>query len=171
MQHVSVEAQARPARGGAIVVADLMTPQVHSCRVGDTLERAARLMWEHDCGALPVVDAHGRTVGMVTDRDVCMAAYIQGRPLSRIPVTVAASHRVHFVRPDATLDLACAIMREHRVRRLPVIDVGGNLVGMLSLVDVVRVARRPLESGDPLDVDAIAAVLTDVFRPSRPLER
>jgi CBS-domain-containing membrane protein len=55
-------------------VADVMTMEVHRCLASDRLDRVARSLWEHDCGALPVVDPHGKTIAMVTDRDVCMAA-------------------------------------------------------------------------------------------------
>ncbi len=60
-----------------------MTKEVLSCSPSDSLNRAAQLMWEGDCGALVVVDKeHDRVVGMVTDRDICMGTYIQGIPLS-----------------------------------------------------------------------------------------
>jgi CBS domain-containing protein len=149
-----------------MIVADIMTPHAHQCSVNDNLDRAARLMWEHDCGAIPIVDLRGHTVGMITDRDICMAAYLQGKPLHRIGVKVAGSHHIHSVTPDAPVELAYAIMKRHRVRRLPVIDVGGNLVGMLSLADVVRHARR--DGADGLDVDEMASVLAEVYRPSLP---
>ena len=152
-----------------MIVADIMTPHAHQCSVNDTLDRAARLMWEHDCGAIPVVDLRGHTVGMITDRDICMAAYIQGQPLHRIGVKVAGSRHVHSVAPDASVELACAIMRTHRVRRLPVIDIGGNLVGMLSLADIVRHTRR--DGADGLDVEQIAAAVAEIYRPSLPARR
>jgi CBS domain-containing protein len=143
------------------IVADLMSRRVWTCHRDDTLERAAQLMWEHGCGVVPVVDDRGNVVGMVTDRDVCMAAYTQGLPLSRIPVHVAASHHVFAVRPDEAIAEACASMRQHRVRRLAVVDVGGNLVGILSLADIARHAWA-------VDREQVAEVLTDVSRPSRP---
>ncbi len=148
-------------------VAELMTQPVHACTTGDTLDRAARLLWEHDCGAVPVLAPRGEVVAMVTDRDICMAAYIQGRPLWQIPVTVAASRRVHCVRSDAPLAEALHLMRMHRVRRLPVVDFGHNLVGILSLADVVRAARISVDPHDPLSVETIADLLSSICRPSR----
>lgn len=149
-------------------VGELMTPHVHTCREGDTLDRAARLMWDHDCGAIPVVDAMGNLVGIVTDRDICMAAYIRGQPPWCIPVMAAAAHRVHCVRSDASIAVANQLMKMHRVRRLPVLDNGGNLVGMLSLADIARAARRSDDPRDPLNVDEVGAALVDVMRPSQP---
>ena len=66
----------------ALKVKELMTLDVSCCHPGDTLERAAELMWQHDCGCVPVVDEGSHVVGMITDRDVCMAAYTRGVSLS-----------------------------------------------------------------------------------------
>jgi CBS domain-containing protein len=150
-----------------MLVADIMTRHVVTCRKDDTLDVPARLMWDHDCGAIPVTDGSGRTVAMITDRDICMAAYIRGQPLRQIGVMVAASRHLHSVRPDASVAVAYEIMKRHRVRRLPVIDLGGALVGMLSLADVVRNARRASEPSDALDVEQVAVTMAEVFRTGR----
>src|SRR5262245_6101900 len=70
-----------PRREANMEVREIMSTDLETCRADDTLDRAARLMWEHDCGVVPVVDHEGTAVGMITDRDICMAAYTQGRPL------------------------------------------------------------------------------------------
>jgi CBS domain-containing protein len=62
-------------------VQQVMTMSVYSCHVNDHLGTAAKLMWEHDCGVVPVVNDDGRAIGMLTDRDICMAAFTQGRVL------------------------------------------------------------------------------------------
>jgi len=149
-----------------MIIADIMTPYPRSCSVDDTLERAARLMWEHDCGALPIADRRGHIIGMVTDRDICMAAYTQGRPLREVPVTVAASQSVHSVPPEASLALAYHLMKMHRVRRLPVIDLGGNLVGIVSVGDIVRCARHARGLDDDVDPERIMSMLAEVCRSS-----
>lgn len=148
----------------AKVVSDIMTRQVHHCRTSDALDRVAGVMWNHGCGSVPVVGDGGRTSGMVTDRDICMAAYTRGEPLREIPVTVAAARSAHSVRPDTLIGVAEAVMRMHRVRRLPVLDIGGNLVGFLSLSDIVRNARAPIEENDALGFGKIAATLESVCR-------
>jgi CBS domain-containing protein len=145
-------------------VSEIMTRDVRHCLTTDSLERAAQIMWEHDLGALPVLDAGGHTVAMVTDRDTCMAAYTQGKPLREIPVMTAASHCVHSVRPEDPIEIAQSVMRMHRVRRVPVIDFGGNLVGIVTLVDLLRRAGSSLALGSPIDVDAVGTMLTAVFR-------
>src|SRR5262249_29514336 len=108
----------------------------------DTLHRAAQIMWDRDCGAVPVVDAEGRAVGLVTDRDLCMAAYTRGRPLSAISVSSLLSGKLHTCAASTSLDEAVARMRARRVRRLVVVDPKDQrLVGMLALADLARHLR------------------------------
>lgn len=145
-------------------VVDIMSAVVYTCRPTDTCGRAAQIMWDHDCGALPIVSARGQVVGMVTDRDICMAAYTQGKAVWEIPVTAASSLRVCFVRPGDPILYAIELMAAHRVRRLPVIDMGGNLVGVVSLADIVCNARGQ-ERGDALDCDNIVECLAELCRP------
>jgi CBS domain-containing protein len=121
-------------------VGELMTHPVHTCSPDDTLHTAARLMWEHDCGSIPVVDRDGRVIAMLTDRDICMAAYTQGRPLSSVQVRSAMSRSLFSCSPDATVGDAESIMRASQVRRLPVIDAENRLVGIISLGDIARTA-------------------------------
>jgi CBS domain-containing protein len=121
-------------------VEDLMTTDVGACRPFDSVDRSARIMWERDCGAVPVVDQEGRVVAMLTDRDICMAALTQGRPLEEIHVSSAMSRRLWSCRPQDDVKEAEKVMRTHQVRRLPVIDADGKLVGVLSISDLARVA-------------------------------
>jgi CBS domain-containing protein len=107
------------------------------CAPGDGLDRAAQAMWGADCGALPVVAADGSVVGMITDRDACMAAFTRGLPLSAMTVESAMSRTVHACGPDDSLGHAVRLMAEHQVRRLPVLEEG-RLVGVLSLADLAR---------------------------------
>lgn len=117
---------------------------VKSCGTNDNLERAAQIMWENDFGAVPVVDGDGRVVGMITDRDSCMAAYMQGRPLGQILVSNAMSKRVHGAMENDPLEVVENMMRRVRVRRVPVLDAKGRLNGILSMNDLVRHAHRSL---------------------------
>jgi CBS domain-containing protein len=119
-------------------VEDLMTRQVHCCRRHDPLGEPARIMWERDCGCVPVLEADGsgRVVGMITDRDVCMAAYTKGRPLDQIGVEEVMSRRVVSCGPRDDVKEAEAAMQRAQVRRLPVVDAEGRLVGLLALADL-----------------------------------
>jgi len=145
-------------------ISDIMTPYVATCNINDTLARAAQLMWDHDCGAIPVLDSRGCTVGIVTDRDICMAAYTQGKALRDIPVSTAASHRVVSARPDDSVEQVAEMMRAHQIRRVPVLDGQGEPVGMFALGDLARRGTKQTGYGD-LSADTIAQTLTAVSTP------
>lgn len=118
-------------------IRDFMTQGVYTVRPDDSLETAARKMWEHDCGVLPVVNEHGHVIAMLTDRDACMAAYTQGKPLSKIRVASAMSKGVITCHRDDSPFAAERAMRERQIRRLPIVDDFGRLVGIVSLNDIV----------------------------------
>lgn len=140
----------------------LMTQSPKTCGPGDTLHRAAQLMWENDCGSLPVVDERRRPIGMITDRDVCMCAFTQGLPLAALRVETAMSPTVVSCSPRDSLASAERRMREHRIHRLPVMDAAGEVVGVLSLNDIAREAElgRISSNGRPPVTDQeVAATL------------
>lgn len=124
-------------------VRDVMTKDVLSCSTSDNLSRAAQLMWEADCGAVPVVEEHGMLVGMLTDRDICMAAYTRGRALSEISVPSAMSGIVYSCKATDTLRSLMDAMATHQIRRLPVVADDGQLIGIVSLADVARLTQAP----------------------------
>lgn len=130
-------------------VDQIMSRRVYTCSSADSLNTAARLMWEHDCGAVPVVSETGELVGIITDRDICMAAYTQGKGLQAIPVAAAMAHQVYSCKASDTIEAAEQMMRRHQIRRLPVVDGGKRLVGFVSLNDLALDAntRREGEHG------------------------
>jgi CBS domain-containing protein len=125
-------------------VEHLMTKQVKSCSPDDTLERAAQLMWEGDCGCLPVCAGNGinRAVGVITDRDICMSALFQGKPLRELRVSGAMAKQLLACKARDALSTAENTMRQARIRRLPVIDDQGALIGIIALADLAREAVR-----------------------------
>jgi len=126
-------------------VEQLMTRNVETCRSDDRLSRAAQIMWEHDCGVVPVVaggNGTARVVGMLTDRDICMAAYTQGRSLNDIPVASTMSRHLCSCRPSDAIGVALKVMETNQLRRLPVVDQDDRLVGLLSIADVAGEARH-----------------------------
>lgn len=140
-------------------VKDVMTREVRSVRMADRLDAAARLMWEQDCGVAPVVDSSNVLVGVLTDRDLCMATYTQGRPLSEIPVTAVMARMLRTIKPDDTLATAMGVLQQAQVHRLPVVDARGVLVGLLAVNDLVRLAAaRP----GVLDATAVVKCLAAI---------
>jgi CBS domain-containing protein len=127
-------------------VKDLMTSTVHVCHERDMLDRPAQIMWDHDCGCVPVVNDDGRIVGMITDRDICMAAHFRGQPITIIPVGTVMARELCTCQPDDQLIDAERLMSSRQVRRLPVVHPDGSLAGILSISDIAR--RRPRRGGD-----------------------
>ena len=117
-------------------VRDCMTTDLVTCHPEDSDAHAAQLMWERDCGVLPVVDESDRIVGMVTDRDICMGAYTKGETFSTLRVRDAMASEVHHCSPADTLEDALNVMARFQVRRIPVVDDDQHLVGLLSMNDV-----------------------------------
>ena len=124
-------------------VEQLMTKDIRACKPSHSLNCATQILWERDCVIVPIVDEDGpnKVVGTLTDRDICMAAYTQGRSLSEIPVDSAMARKVYSCTPASTLEEAMQEMREAQIRRLPVVDEAGQLLGMVSLADIAGEAK------------------------------
>jgi CBS domain-containing protein len=136
---------------------DVMTPNVQTCMPETSLATAAMMMWEGDCGVLPVVNVSDKVVGMITDRDICMGAATKHRDPSTIAVSEVISGDTYSCKADDDVRAALTTMKEKRVRRLPVIDEEGNLKGILSMNDVVLRAR---ENGKKLDLSYADVIKT-----------
>jgi CBS domain-containing protein len=149
-------------------VQEIMTRSVRVCRPDDMLNVAAQLMWEHDCGCVPVVstDGDGKIIGMLTDRDICMAAYTQGRRLAEIPVNTAMSSEIVACAADDDLKDAEELMGNRQIRRLPVVDTNGRLQGIVSLNDLAREFDRERKKAGRKQVQAVelAGTLAGVCR-------
>ena len=125
-------------------VRDVMTTRVRPCMPDDSLAHAAQLMWQNDCGCIPVCtsvgDSSEHLLGMITDRDICMCALFEGKPLGELQVNQAMTTRLKCCEPHDTLERAEKLMSEGRIRRLPVVNAGRQLVGVISLADLTREA-------------------------------
>jgi CBS-domain-containing membrane protein len=154
-------------------VKQIMTRDVKGVRSGDNLDGAARILWENDCGCVPVLDDASRVLGMLTDRDICMAAYFQGRPLREIEVASAMSKSIFSARPEDTLVAAEKVMQTQKVRRLPVVDAAGKLAGLLSLNDLARAAarERAARGRKELSDAEVSETLAAVSEPRTPAEK
>lgn len=119
-------------------VEQIMSTHLETCRPEDSLEEAARKMWEHDIGSLPVVARDGRVTSVITDRDIAMATYFRGRPLGKIQVSEAMSRRLVSVQASDDLRVAEDRMRTEQVHRIPVVDSVGFLKGVITLNDLAH---------------------------------
>ncbi|MFT4514235.1 MAG: CBS domain-containing protein [Planctomycetota bacterium] len=125
-------------------VQDVMNKEPHAVRIVDRLDEVARIMWEQDCGFVPVVDGANTLVGVVTDRDLCMASYMQGVPIASIPVVAVMVPEPVTCRPEDSVVIAMNALAERQVHRLPVVDSQGVLIGVLSMNDLMQAAQaRP----------------------------
>jgi len=144
-------------------IREVMVPEVVSCTDRASLGDAVKLMWERDIGFVPVLAAEtGSLAGVITDRDACIAAYFQGKPLWDIPVTSAMSTRVATCREDAEVDEAELIMSEFQVHRLPVIGADGKVCGVVSLNDL---AQRAVKDADEELEEEVALTLGAISHP------
>lgn len=149
-------------------IRDVMTAHPGACNLEQSANDAAKIMWERDCGAVPVTDDAGAVRGIVTDRDVCMAAYFQGRALSDIRLADIMTAQPATCTDDIDLAAAERLMRERQIRRLPIVDRRGALVGMLSLADVVRSAKtNGSHVTRPGEISDLVQTVTAVSEPRR----
>jgi len=140
-------------------VRDIMTEPPLTCTPETSVAVAARLMRESDYGTLPVIDSRGQLVGIVTDRDICLALVGTNRNALHISVHEVMTRKLFSALLDDDIHSALATMKTARVRRLPVRDDVGRLKGMLSIEDVVM---RGLE-GDGIAADEIIAALRAMY--------
>lgn len=139
---------------------ELMTKNLVTCRSTDDLEHVARLMAQYDIGWLAVVDEQRRPIGAITDRDICLAALGQRKLLADIDVSTAMSPRVFSAAPDDDVHDVERVMADRKIRRMPVTDTGGRIIGVISLDDLARASGR----GD-VPSDEIAKTLAAICEP------
>ncbi len=145
----------------AVKVQDVMTSPAHSCKPGETLVGAARAMWDYSCGALPVLDSEGMPAGMLTDRDVCMALARKNRFPGDIRVREVMSPHPFVCHPADEAESALATMAKRQVRRLPVVDTQGRLVGIVSVNDVL--ARAGSSHENPHGADEVHRLVVETL--------
>jgi CBS domain-containing protein len=125
-----------------MIVREIMNREVTTCRPEATLEAAAILMWDNDCGTVAVVDDAGNAIGIITDRDICMAVALQHQPASDIQVQEAMSRQLFTCQPESDIMNALKTMSFQKVRRLPVTSGSGQVEGIISIEDLIAHAER-----------------------------
>ena len=148
-------------------VKDLMTSAVKSCSPTTDLAAAAKIMWEGDCGVVPVTDDRGKVVGIITDRDICIAAATRSRMEGEIPVQEVISKNLYTCAPGDDVRAALDTMRSRKVRRLPVVGHDGQLAGILSLHDIALQARS--SRNQELMPEAVLDTFVAITAPATPV--
>lgn len=150
-------------------VRELMTTRAASVCSDDSLGTAAQAMWDCDCGSVPVKDGNtGQVIGMITDRDICMATWSKDRAPSAIRVSEAVSGQLFSCKPDDSVAAAEQLMCRKQIRRIPVLDQDRKLLGILSLADIATRAKSSgaqASGSDELAPSKVAETLTDICRP------
>jgi CBS domain-containing protein len=138
-------------------VSSVMTPNPASCRADTPLRDVARLMVEHDCGQIPVVDADNRPVGVVTDRDIAVRVVAAGKDSASATAADAMSTPCKSVSSGTSLYDTTCLMEAEKVRRIPVTDADGRLAGIVSIADLALAGKD----------EATAQVVKEVSEPGR----
>jgi CBS domain-containing protein len=142
-------------------VSSIMNPNVETARAEDDLAKVAMVMWRKDCGFVPIVDPDsGRVVGVLTDRDVCMASATRHEAPEALLVRDTMAGQVWSCGVDDELETALETMGRRQVHRLPVLDRSEKLAGVLSFSDVVRHATQDAKIRSIGDHDLVAAYRT-----------
>jgi CBS domain-containing protein len=123
------------------VARDFMTVDPACCRPHTTLDQVAKMMVQNGCGEIPVLDLADRPIGVVTDRDIVCRVVAEGKNPMAYPAETCMSESVVTVRAEAPIADVVSTMEHHQVRRVPVVDEKGCLIGIISQADVASVAR------------------------------
>ena len=123
-------------------VREIMTTDVEGCGPETNLAAAARIMWEKDCGSVPVLDSEGRVIGIITDRDICMALTTRNQLASEVTAGDVMGGAAKTCAPEDNASAALKTMQTEQLRRLPVVVDDGKLVGILSLNDVILNSKQ-----------------------------
>ena len=138
-------------------VRDIMTKDVVSCQKGADVATAGRLMQQAHCGLIPVVDTQGHVAGVLTDRDIALTAATRHRDAWHIGVHEAMTSKVRSCFLEDDVSAALEQMENAHVRRLPVLDAGTHLAGILSIDDIAARAVNQKDGVTP-------ARFADAFR-------
>jgi CBS domain-containing protein len=154
-----------------VKVKEIMATTPYYCQAETNLGSATELMWNANCGFLPVVSAQGEVVGVITDRDICMALGTRNRLAGETLVAEVMSRKPHVCEPDDDIHMALYTMGKAKVHRLPVVAQNGALLGVLSMDDVLfraeptSLGKEPELSGDEV-VRTFQSIIQEITRGS-----
>jgi CBS domain-containing protein len=143
------------------LAADVMTAPVASVGAEASLADAAKKMKEHDCGSLPVIDAQGHPVGMITDRDIALHVAPRGLNAKRVPVSDCMTENVISCDLGDHADRCLRLMARNQVRRIPVVDDAGVLKGIIAQADLARHAEEHAGKGERRSVSSMVSAISE----------
>lgn len=153
-------------------VNELMKADVQTCHSDTNLTEVAMLMWNYDCGVIPIVDDAGMPTGMITDRDIAMGSAFDGKPLRDIPTHQVTNHRPLLTcTVDDDVETALSIMQSGQIHRLPVVDADGSLQGILSMDDLVLAAGSKKTKSSSVSFDQVMTTLKHICAPVKQSHR
>ena len=142
-------------------VGSMMNPNVETVRPADDLAKTAMVMWRKDCGFTPVIDdENGRVIGVITDRDICMATATRHEAPEEMAVRDTMASQVYACNVEDEIETALDLMKQRQVHRLPVLDGEERLAGVISFSDVVRQASLDGKIRSIGDHDLVSAYRT-----------
>lgn len=150
-------------------VNEIMVTEVKTCSRETTLAEIARLMWDNDCGAIPVVNQQGKPVGIVTDRDIAMSSMLNQKPLWELNADqVIQGQRLSTCQQESAVEDCLTKMEQNGIRRLPVVDGKGRLAGIVSIGDTLAFANksggasRTRQAGNGVPVQDLVSMMQHV---------
>ena len=140
-------------------VKEVMMGTPYYCQPETNLGVAAELMWNANCGFLPVEASDGKVIGVVTDRDICIALGTRNRLAGDVLVSEVMSGKLCSCASDDEIHVALQTMKDGRVRRLPVVAKDGSLVGVISMDDIL-LRTEPVSLGKEPELSSDEVVRT-----------
>lgn len=138
-------------------VSEVMTENPACCSPEASLQDAAKLMKDCDCGEIPVLDEQSKPIGVITDRDICCRAVAEGADPAQMKVNEAMSTPVITVGREASVEECCQLMDDNQIRRIPVVDDSGACCGIVAQADLARTVSEP----------EVGHILRDISQPAQ----
>jgi CBS domain-containing protein len=153
-------------------VRELMTKTAVFCRPETNLAAAGALMWENDCGALPIVSDGRKVTGILTDRDICIALATRDRLSSQLTAGEVATKQAIVCKPEDEILAAITSMHNEKIRRLPVVNDEGSLEGIVSMDDIGLQAKKGNGKNKPdVSYDEVVETLQAIYENRRAMRR
>lgn len=125
-------------------VKEIMTKDPVCCTADSSLQEAAKMMVDNDCGCIPVVESNSskRPIGMITDRDITIRTVAEGKNPLELSVKDAMTDSAYTVTPETSIEECCNVMESNQIRRVAVVDSAGGCCGIIAQADIAINAEK-----------------------------